>query len=409
METPLIRFENISKRLGDKQVLDRACFSIPAGQITAIIGKSGVGKSVLLKHIIGLMEPDSGTIYFEGKTLRGMAKAERRAFKRRFSYMFQGNALFDSMTVFDNIALPLKERTLLKPDEIKHRVAEKIAQLELGGNEQAYPSQLSGGMRKRVALARALVTDPQIVLFDEPTTGLDPIRKNVVHSMIADYQKRFGFTGVLVSHEIPDIFYISHRVIMIDEGAILFEGSPERLQATDQPLVRQFIKGLDAQREPDNGLVPQPTGENRFKEELARLQRHDTPFSLILLSVANMEEIHDRIGRLAAQKALTALANGIRRHLRVNDICSRFGINRILIFLPNTTGDQARIVANKFAGQINGLDRHGSGPVGDGCLAIRAGFVEATRDSQLEQLVAEAGEKGNVLFNFTVCPATEAS
>jgi len=409
VETPLIRFEDISKRLGDKQVLDRASFSIPAGQITAIIGKSGVGKSVLLKHVIGLMVPDSGTIYFEGKTLGGMSKAERRSFKRRFSYMFQGNALFDSMTVFDNIALPLKERTLLKPAEIKRRVTEKIAQLELTGNEQAYPSQLSGGMRKRVALARALVTDPQIVLFDEPTTGLDPIRKNVVHSMIADYQRRFGFTGVLVSHEIPDIFYISQQVVMIDEGAILFEGAPQQLQSCEEPFVRQFIQGMTSQREPDDGLVSQPSGENRFKEELARLQRHDTPFSLMLLSVANMEQVHHQIGHSAAQKALNSLANGIRRNLRVNDICSRFSINRILIFLPNTTRAQARIVADKLARQIRGITQPASGADRSGCMAAKVGFVAAARERHLEQLVAEAAEISNALFEFTACSVMEDS
>lgn len=406
MESPLIRFENVSKRLGDKQVLDRASFSIAGGQISAIIGKSGVGKSVLLKHIIGLMEPDSGSIYFEGKPLRGMKKTDRRAFKRRFSYMFQGNALFDSMTVFDNIALPLKERTALPFAQIKQRVAEKIAQLELAGNEHAYPSQLSGGMRKRVALARALVTGPQIVLFDEPTTGLDPIRKNVVHGMISDYQKRFGFTGVLVSHEIPDIFYISHRVIMIDDGAILFEGTPEQLQASGEPLVRQFIHGMTSQLEPDTALVPQPTGECRFKEEIARLQRHETPFSLMLLSVANMVEAQSQIGHLATQKAIGALANRVRENLRVNDICSRYSMNRILIFLPNTNREQARMVADKLAGHISGLAQTGV-TMRSGCLAIRAGFVEATRDSLLEQLVAEAEEKSNTVFDFTVCSATE--
>jgi phospholipid/cholesterol/gamma-HCH transport system ATP-binding protein len=286
-------------------------------------------------------------------------------------------------------------------------VAEKIAQLELTGNEGAYPSQLSGGMRKRVALARALVTDPQIVLFDEPTTGLDPIRKNVVHSMISDYQKRFGFTGVLVSHDIPDIFYISHWVIMIDEGAILFQGTPDELHAAEEPLVRQFIQGLAAPREPDSGLVSQPTGENRFKEELARLQRHDTPFSLMLLTVSNMDEVHTNIGHSAGQKALNSLANMIRHNLRVNDICSRFGINRILIFLPNTTRDQAQMVANKFTGNVGGIQPHGGISIQSGCLVIRAGFVEAHRDSQLEQLMAEATEKSNVLFDFTVCSVTE--
>ena len=142
--------------------------------------------------------------------------------------MFQGNALFDSLTVCENVALPLKETTSLSEREIRRRAAEKMAHLDIQGIEDKYPSQLSGGMKKRVALARALMTDPEIILFDEPTTGLDPIRKNAVLSMISDYQKKFGFTGVVVSHEIPDIFYISQRIAMLNEGRILFRGKSGR-------------------------------------------------------------------------------------------------------------------------------------------------------------------------------------
>ena len=141
--------------------------------------------------------------------------------------MFQGTALFDSMTVFENVALPLKERRLFSKTTITKKVREKLSQLDLNGVNNRYPAQISGGMKKRVALARALVTDPKIVLFDEPTTGLDPIRKNAAHSMILDYQKRFGFTGIVVSHEIPDIFFISDHMAMLDEGRIIFEGNSE--------------------------------------------------------------------------------------------------------------------------------------------------------------------------------------
>jgi phospholipid/cholesterol/gamma-HCH transport system ATP-binding protein len=244
MKEPFIQFKNVYKKFGENQVLNGADLSLYKGEITTIIGKSGVGKSVLLKHIIGLIEQDSGSILFEGRPVSEMKKAERKILKRKCSYMFQGTALFDSLTVYENIALPLKETTSLSDKEINRRVRDKMDQLDLHEIDDKYPSQLSGGMKKRVALARALVTDPEIVLFDEPTTGLDPIRKKAVHDMISDYQQKFGFTGVVVSHDIPDIFHISQRVAMLDDGRILFEGSPAQLAQASDPAVKEFIQGL---------------------------------------------------------------------------------------------------------------------------------------------------------------------
>jgi len=245
MTVPLIEFNQVFKRFGDNAVLKGVDLSIYQGQVTAIIGKSGIGKSVLLKHIIGLLEPDAGEILFQGQAISTMTAAERKAVKMKFSYMFQGTALFDSMSVYENVALPLKEKGRVPFREIESRVRDKLAQLDLVGIEDKYPSQLSGGMKKRVAMARALVTDPEIVLFDEPTTGLDPIRKNAAHAMIAEYQKTFGFTGVMVSHEIPDVFYISQRIAMLDQGRIVFQGSCEEIQNSTEPVIRQFIRGQD--------------------------------------------------------------------------------------------------------------------------------------------------------------------
>jgi phospholipid/cholesterol/gamma-HCH transport system ATP-binding protein len=243
MTEPLIQFKQVFKRFGDNAVLKGVDLSIYEGQVTAIIGKSGIGKSVLLKHIIGLLEPDAGEILFQGQAIKAMTAAERRALKMKFSYMFQGTALFDSMTVYQNVALPLQEKGRVPVREIESRVRDKLAELDLAGIEDKYPSQLSGGMKKRVAMARALVTNPQIVLFDEPTTGLDPIRKNAAHAMIAQYQKTFGFTGVMVSHEIPDVFTISQHIALLDKGRIIFQGSPEDIQNSTEPLIRQFIRG----------------------------------------------------------------------------------------------------------------------------------------------------------------------
>jgi phospholipid/cholesterol/gamma-HCH transport system ATP-binding protein len=241
MGEPFIRIEKLSKSFGENHVIRGVDLDINRGEILTLIGKSGVGKSILLKLLINLIEPDSGRILFEGRPLDALTKAERKAFQMKMSYVFQGTALLDSLTVFENVALPLQERRRASREEIRRRVREKLQQLDLVDIDEKYPSQLSGGMKKRVALARALVTEPEVVLFDEPTTGLDPIRKHAVHRLITDYQKQFGFTAVLVSHEIPDVFYISQRIAMIDEGRIIFAGTPEQLHQSANPVVRQFV------------------------------------------------------------------------------------------------------------------------------------------------------------------------
>jgi phospholipid/cholesterol/gamma-HCH transport system ATP-binding protein len=223
MDTPLIEFKDVTKRFGKHTVLDRVNLQIYEGQVTTIIGLSGSGKSVLLKHIIGLLTPDEGNILFHGKPLSEMKKQEKLSSQQRISYMFQGNALFDSLTIYDNIALPLRETTHLKKEEIDRMVMARIEQTELTEAAHRFPSELSGGMQKRAALARALITNPQIVLFDEPTTGQDPVRKNAILSMIAQYQRKLNFTAVLVSHEIPDVFFISNRILALYDKTIVFQ------------------------------------------------------------------------------------------------------------------------------------------------------------------------------------------
>jgi len=249
---PLIQFRSVRKAFGDQTVLDGVDLTIEQGVVTTIIGRSGVGKSVLLKHVVGLLRPDGGEILYRGDNLLTLSRSVRRSLKSKISYMFQNMALFDSMTVFENIALPLEEKTRLSKGEIRKRVFERIVQLDLGDFPDKYPAQLSGGMRKRVALARALITGPEIILFDEPTTGLDPIRKNAVFNMIARYQREFGFTAVVVSHDIPDVFQISQKVAMLEEGRIIFDGTREEVLSSRNPLVRQFIEG---QENPETTLV----------------------------------------------------------------------------------------------------------------------------------------------------------
>ncbi len=400
---PLIQFINVSKRFGTLHVLREANLNIFQGEVTTIIGKSGEGKSVLLKHIIGLLDPDSGLVLFDGKPIKGLSKKEKKALKKRFSYMFQSNALFDSMTVYQNIALPLKEGPKLPEEDVLRQVQAKMHQLDIKGIEEKYPSQLSGGMRKRVALARALITDPEIVLFDEPTTGLDPIRKNAVHSMISDYQKRFGFTGILVSHEIPDIFYISQRIAMLQNGKIFFEGTPEEIQKSPEAVVQEFVQGLESRHDTLAGITPQTQGERRFHEEMARLQRHEITFSVIVFIVENMDEINEQAGHIAGQTILQNFAAELQRSLRISDTCSRHGLNKIMAILPNTNLEQARLTCAKVATESKIKEILDTQPERGFCLAVNVGIAEAEKEFALDQVLAEAESSQNALQGFDVC------
>lgn len=403
MKGPLIEFKDVHKSFGELPVLKGVNLRIYRGEITSVIGKSGGGKSVLLKHVIGLLHQDSGEILYEGKKVDSLDGSERRELKRKFSYMFQGSALFDSMTVYDNIALPLQERRTMPEEQIRRRVEEKMQQLDLNNIEAKFPSQISGGMKKRVALARALVTEPEIVLFDEPTTGLDPIRKGVVHSMISDYQSRFGFTGVVVSHEIPDIFYISQRVAMLNEGRIIYEGSPDGIQAADDPVIHEFVQGFESQHDVETGMQSLAYGERRFQEELARLQRHQTPFSLLLLTVENLGEIYEKVGHRTGQQALRNFAAKVRGNLRLTDICSRTALNRIMVVLPNTDQEQTRLVCAKLSRAISSQDIMEAPAMADFCFSISAGYAEARPDSRLENVISSAESKQNTFYEFRVC------
>ncbi|MFH0809437.1 MAG: ABC transporter ATP-binding protein [Pseudomonadota bacterium] len=239
----MIELIDLNKKFGNLVIFKDLRFTIPSGRITSVLGRSGGGKSVLLKHIIGLLKPDSGRILVDGQDIVTMNDHHLNDIRRRFGMLFQEAALFDSMNVGENVAFPLREHTDLTEEEIQERVQEKLGQVGLPGIEDKMPSELSGGMRKRVGLARAIALDPEIILFDEPTTGLDPITSSVINHLIADTQRRLNATCVIISHDIEAVFAISDRVAMLYEGKIEAEGGVEEMRTSDNPVVRQFISG----------------------------------------------------------------------------------------------------------------------------------------------------------------------
>ncbi|HYR70060.1 MAG TPA: ABC transporter ATP-binding protein [Candidatus Acidoferrum sp.] len=239
----MIRIQRLHKRFGSQPVLRGIDLDIATGEVMVVIGRSGGGKSVLLKHLIGLLRPDAGTVAVDGTEITRLRGGELDRVRERYGVVFQGGALFDSMSVAENVAFPLREKSRLGHAEIRGRVEEKLEQVGLSDMGHKNPAEISGGMRKRVAIARALVTEPEIVFFDEPTTGLDPILVNTIHHLIVELHRKFRFTAVMVSHEIPEIFEIADRVAMLHEGVIVEVGSPEAVRASANPIVQQFIRG----------------------------------------------------------------------------------------------------------------------------------------------------------------------
>jgi phospholipid/cholesterol/gamma-HCH transport system ATP-binding protein len=239
----VIRVQGLRRAFDGQPVLRGLDLEVSAGEIMIIIGRSGGGKTVLLKHMLGLLQPDAGRIEVGGVEITRLRGAALDRVRERYGVVFQGGALFDSLSVFDNVAFPLREKTRLSASEVRGRAEEKLAQVGLAGMGGKNPAEISGGMRKRVAIARALVTEPEIVFFDEPTTGLDPILVNAIHQLIMELHQRLRFTAVVISHEIPEIFAIADRVAMLHDGVIAEEGSPEAVQASSNPVVRQFIRG----------------------------------------------------------------------------------------------------------------------------------------------------------------------
>ncbi len=411
METPLIEFREVTKRFGSRAVLDQVNLKIYENQITTIMGKSGTGKSVLLKHIIGLLSPDAGTILFKGKPVHQMRKEEWDRYRSQISYLFQNNALFDSMTVFDNIAMPLRKTTSMNPKEIKNKVMARIEQTELTDAVDKYPSELSGGMQKRVALARSLVTDPRIVLFDEPTAGQDPIRGNIILSTIAHYRKKFGFTAVLVSHDIPNVFFISDRIIFLWEGKVAFQGSYEESTQLNHPMVKEFLDSLEGFKDELTGLLSKQMFRKNYAMALDQEHREKT-ITAVLFNV-QFDALSETLGPLAATEVLKALGEYVNSNLStLGGFSFRNHTSEILAILPNTDFQEAKQLVRDFGkglqeeklANIQALTHLKIGT--DACFEIfvHAGIAEARFNEDIDMIIEKARRTQEIIATYRCDP-----
>ena len=242
----MIEVKNLSKSFGEKGVLSDLNFSVAHGQSVAIVGKSGAGKSVLLKCLIGLVKPDEGTIYVDNKLINSMSFGQLQEIRSNIGMVFQFGALFDSMTVGENISLALQKLTKLSGDEIKERVFNSLEEVDMVNTEDLMPSELSGGMKKRVGIARAIAIKPAYLFYDEPTTGLDPVMTDSINRLILKFQDTGEVTSVIITHEMRTVYDVSDRVLLLHEGKIRFDGSPEEIKNVDDLVVQQFITGNSA-------------------------------------------------------------------------------------------------------------------------------------------------------------------
>lgn len=239
---PMIQLIDVRKRFGSQEILKGINLSIYEGKTTVIVGESGKGKSLILKHILGLVRPDKGKVLVEGKDINKIGRKDLKEIRAKFGVLFQNAALFDSMTVFDNVALPLRERTKASEEKIRTIVNEKLDLMDIEDSNDKYPAQLSGGMRKRVGLARALVLNPRIVFFDEPTTGLDVAKSNEMYRVFFKTQSKLGYTALIVSHDVPKIFKLADYVALLYDGVIQDCLPPEDFQTSENPFIKEFVQ-----------------------------------------------------------------------------------------------------------------------------------------------------------------------
>jgi phospholipid/cholesterol/gamma-HCH transport system ATP-binding protein len=406
---PLIEFKDVTKRFGDRTILSGVNLKIYDGEVTTIIGKSGAGKSVLLKHIIGLLRPDEGSILFRGKPINEMARVEWNAYLGQISYMFQNNALFDSMTVFENVAMPVRQTTKWSKKEIDEKVMARIEQTELTEVVNKYPSELSGGMQKRVALARALVTDPNIVLFDEPTTGQDLIRRNAILSMIAGYQKKLAFTAILISHDLPDVFFISNRILALDGGKIVFQGTPEEFDDFQHPFVDEFVRSLEGFQEHLTGLYSNRSFKVRYQKQMSQRHPNDT-FALVTFAIDDLDRVDTKLGHKASQQVISAMGTYVNKHFgSVGGFSTRESREQFVIVLPFSDLNEAQRILEDFAtdlreGGLSDVQTSAQVPEGE-CFdfSISAGLAEGKRDEEIGSVLGRAKSQRKTIARFQ-CP-----
>jgi len=403
MAEALIEFKNVTKRFGTRTILDQINLKVHDGQVTTIIGKSGTGKSVLLKHMIGLLSPTEGNILFRGKLIDRMSRKELDEFRSQLSYCFQNNALFDSLTVFENVSLPLQQTTNMSKREIDRKVLEKIDQLELSEVPHKYPSELSGGMQKRAALARALITDPKIVLFDEPTTGQDPIRKNAIFSMIVQNQKKFGFTTIMISHDIPDVFFISDRILILYDGQIIFQGPYNEIDQLNHPMVDEFVKSLEGFRDELTGLYSKQTFTKVYEKALSHKGPEET-LTVVVFTVDDLDGVSEILGHIKAQELIQSLGAYINKHFGDVGISNRFGRDQIVTILPSTDLDAAERLLEDFARDLQEQGLIGIQteiqPADCYSFAILAGLAEEKASTNIEITSERARSRQKEIARF---------
>ena len=239
----MIEVKNLTKNYSNKSILSDISFSIQSGQAIALVGKSGVGKSILLKCLIGLINPDKGMVYIDNKLINSMNFKQLQNIRSKIGMVFQFGALFDSFSVGDNIGLALRKLTKLNENDINKKISNSLEQVDMAGTEQLMPSELSGGMKKRIGIARAIAIEPDYLFYDEPTTGLDPIMTDSINRLIRKFQQKNNVTSLIVTHEMRTVYDVAERVIMLDDGKIIFDGTPTDIEKSNDKIVQQFVKG----------------------------------------------------------------------------------------------------------------------------------------------------------------------
>ena len=392
----MIRIRGLKKRLGAKQVLDGLDLDVETGETIVVMGRSGTGKSVLLKHVIGLMTPDAGSIEVDGVEVVGLPERELNELRKRFGMLFQGSALFDSKTVGENIAFPLREGTGLSEDEIQQTVTEALAMVGLHGIEGKMSSELSGGMRSRVGLARALVMKPEIMLYDEPTSALDPIMSDKINELILDFKNKLNMTSLVVTHDMATAYRIADKIAMLNEGKVIFFGTPAEIRASRNPYIQQFISGrrklhyavsaqpqekealnrtvdvgrlrrkddiaaqLRSNRNPSvydslTGLFNLHSFRQKLAETFAGSRQAGTEFALALGDLDFFSEVNERYGMEFGNQVLQGVAAEVRNCIRgQSDVAARYKEDSFMIIIGSTAAKAVTETVERIRSTVAG-------------------------------------------------------